>query len=427
MPDIRRIALLLITLATGYQTRVTAQDSGAAQTGEPAVAPVVLDGDTLFSVRGVSSFPAERRAGRIAEAIQELAADRTLPVESLTVAETPLGTIVAAGGRGCLPWWMPTPSWKASQRPVLAEVYRRAGRGSHDGKFRHEREPAVPLAQCREGIGGDARPGAGALARAEDPAPGPGDAGPALPGQGQRTSRWAQSRSSAQSSCGRACIGPSGGGGPARTGRRLSLPRLRAAPLPLDQGARQQHLTPILLRPAGRRSAPARSGSSPDLVFLIVLALLTRWLLKLVRLFFRAGDGRHPDPGGIRARLGPPHRPDRAAPGDRLRPGHRLPATSRARARRRSRASRSSSAWSSPWARSSVIGNMVAGQSLAFRRAFKLGDRVKIGEHVGEVTRDPPADDLPALAQERGDRDPNSLILNSEVVNFSTLARASRG
>ena len=36
---------------------------------------------------------------------------------------------------------------------------------------------------------------------------------------------------------------------------------------------------------------------------------------------------------------------------------------------------------------SSVIGNLVAGQSLAFRRAFRVGDRIRVGEHVGEVTK----------------------------------------
>ncbi len=75
----------------------------------------------------------------------------------------------------------------------------------------------------------------------------------------------------------------------------------------------------------------------------------------------------------------------------------------------------------------SVIGNMVAGQSLAFRRAFKLGDRVKIGEHIGDVAqmrllstylRSPKNEEIVI---------PNQLIVNSEVVNFSTLARSSSG
>ena len=98
MPDIRRLALLFITLAAGYQVRAAAQDSDDGQ-GEPAVAPVVLDGDTLFSVRGVSSFPAERRASRITEAIRDFAADRAASVESLAVEETGLGSVLTGAGK----------------------------------------------------------------------------------------------------------------------------------------------------------------------------------------------------------------------------------------------------------------------------------------------------------------------------------------
>ena len=70
-----------------------------------------------------------------------------------------------------------------------------------------------------------------------------------------------------------------------------------------------------------------------------------------------------------------------------------------------------------------MIGNLVAGQSLAFRRAFKVGDRIKIGDHVGEVAqirllttylRSPKNEQIVI---------PNSTILNTEVVNFSALAQ----
>src|SRR6185503_7061237 len=73
----------------------------------------------------------------------------------------------------------------------------------------------------------------------------------------------------------------------------------------------------------------------------------------------------------------------------------------------------------------SVIGNLVAGQSLAFRRAFRTGDLVKIGNNLGEVVqirllttyrRSPKNEEIVI---------PNSLILNSEVVNLSALAGKS--
>jgi small-conductance mechanosensitive channel len=72
---------------------------------------------------------------------------------------------------------------------------------------------------------------------------------------------------------------------------------------------------------------------------------------------------------------------------------------------------------------SSVISNMVAGQSLAFRRAFKVGDRVKIGEHVGEVTEIRLLTSFLRSPKNEQILIPNSNILNSDVVNYTTLAR----
>ena len=72
---------------------------------------------------------------------------------------------------------------------------------------------------------------------------------------------------------------------------------------------------------------------------------------------------------------------------------------------------------------SSAIANFIAGYSLTYRRAFKIGDRVKIGDHLGDVTeqklqvtrlRSPKNEEIVI---------PNAQILNGEVVNYSSLAR----
>ena len=64
---------------------------GAAQPPQPApaaeTAPVVLDGVTLFRVRGVSSFPAERRAAGIAERIETLADNPKYTTGSLRIVQ----------------------------------------------------------------------------------------------------------------------------------------------------------------------------------------------------------------------------------------------------------------------------------------------------------------------------------------------------
>jgi len=69
-----------------------------------------------------------------------------------------------------------------------------------------------------------------------------------------------------------------------------------------------------------------------------------------------------------------------------------------------------------------VIANIIAGYSMAYRRPFKVGDRVKINDTVGEVieirvlvTR------LRSLKNEEVVI-PNTTILSGEVVNYSTLA-----
>jgi len=70
----------------------------------------------------------------------------------------------------------------------------------------------------------------------------------------------------------------------------------------------------------------------------------------------------------------------------------------------------------------SVIGNLVAGMSLAVRKAFRVGDRVKIGEHLGFVTQVRLLTTYMRSMKNEEIVIPNSLILNNEVVNYSTLA-----
>ena len=71
---------------------------------------------------------------------------------------------------------------------------------------------------------------------------------------------------------------------------------------------------------------------------------------------------------------------------------------------------------------SSAIANLIAGYTMTYRRAFKIGDRVKIAGFVGDVTemklqvtrlRSPKNEEIVI---------PNSQILNGEVVNYSSLA-----
>ncbi|MGB5062961.1 MAG: mechanosensitive ion channel domain-containing protein [Candidatus Competibacter sp.] len=72
---------------------------------------------------------------------------------------------------------------------------------------------------------------------------------------------------------------------------------------------------------------------------------------------------------------------------------------------------------------SSIIANIIAGYSLAYRRPFKIGDRVKINGTVGDVM-----EMRVLVARLRSPKNeeivlPSTTILNGEVINYSTLAR----
>lgn len=71
---------------------------------------------------------------------------------------------------------------------------------------------------------------------------------------------------------------------------------------------------------------------------------------------------------------------------------------------------------------SSLIANMIAGYTMTYRRAFKVGDRVRFGEYVGEVTDVRLLETHLRSLKNEEIVIPNSKILNGEVTNYSTMA-----
>jgi small-conductance mechanosensitive channel len=67
--------------------RLDAQDPAAVE-GDVVTAPVEIDGEVLFRVRGVTSFPAETRAGNIANRIIAIAHDRTISPDAVRVDDS---------------------------------------------------------------------------------------------------------------------------------------------------------------------------------------------------------------------------------------------------------------------------------------------------------------------------------------------------
>ncbi|MEJ1995863.1 MAG: mechanosensitive ion channel [Limibacillus sp.] len=72
---------------------------------------------------------------------------------------------------------------------------------------------------------------------------------------------------------------------------------------------------------------------------------------------------------------------------------------------------------------SSIVANLIAGYSLIYRRAFQVGDRVKVAGVVGDVQEMRlQATHLITPKNERVTL-PNSTILSTDVINYSTLAK----
>ena len=73
---------------------------------------------------------------------------------------------------------------------------------------------------------------------------------------------------------------------------------------------------------------------------------------------------------------------------------------------------------------SSAIANIIAGYMITYRRAFKVGDRVKIGDSIGDVMKTRlQVTHLRSLKNEEIVI-PNSQILSSDVVNYSSFTKA---
>ncbi len=72
---------------------------------------------------------------------------------------------------------------------------------------------------------------------------------------------------------------------------------------------------------------------------------------------------------------------------------------------------------------SSFIANMIAGYSLTYRGAFREGDRVKIGEFVGEVVNVRALSTQLRSLKNEDVNIPNSEVLAAAVVNYSTFSK----
>src|SRR4051794_17472662 len=134
------LALSLAGTALGQTTK--ADDPVLESSGEVRQSRVVIDGETLFSVRGVTAYPAERRAREIAARIRTLAGNPSVSAESVTVEEHPTGVWIVAGGQRIMVVVDEDAALEETTRGRLAEVYR-ARIAEAIAAFRRDRQPTA--------------------------------------------------------------------------------------------------------------------------------------------------------------------------------------------------------------------------------------------------------------------------------------------
>jgi len=88
-------ALTLLSNATA--TAQTPQNSQRTQGKSVEMAPVIVDGDELFDLRGISSYPAQERAKVVAERIRAVARDETIATSDLRAVKADDRTNIQAG------------------------------------------------------------------------------------------------------------------------------------------------------------------------------------------------------------------------------------------------------------------------------------------------------------------------------------------
>jgi small-conductance mechanosensitive channel len=417
-----RISLTLLLVATLACTgRLLAQQTANTQVeGEVATAPVELDGAVLLTVRGASSLPAAERARLIEERLTAVAADTTIPVDSLRVVEGEGASRLMAGDRMIMTVVDADASLEQVSRSNLAAVHlMRFQQAIVD--YREARSASALRTNALNALGATAALMVAVVA---------------VFWSWRRFDRLLTSRLRARihtvgiqsfevMRAERIWNALRGALTALRTLALLTIALVYSG-FVLAQFPRTRGLSRGMLAFALGPLQVIGNGfvaQIPSLVFLVVLFFVFRLILRLIRLFFDAIERGTVTLAGFDAEWAQPTykiiRVLVIAFGLIVAYPY-IPGSESA-------AFRGVSLFIGivfSLGSSSAISNIIAGYMMTYRRAFKVGDRVRVGEAFGEVIemrlqvthlRSPKNEEIIL---------PNSQILAGEVVNYSSLSRA---
>jgi len=138
-------ALMLPGSATAAESGT--QNSRDMRAENVELAPVIIDGHILFSLRGVSSFPAKERAETVAERLRAVARDTSTGPSDLRIEEAEDRTNMMAGERQIVSLFdADAAAEQLKSHRVLAEILQERIAAAIK-RYRHERSRAYLLRQ----------------------------------------------------------------------------------------------------------------------------------------------------------------------------------------------------------------------------------------------------------------------------------------
>ncbi len=413
--SVRSVGLLLLLL---FSLALPAPCARAADVPATATAPVVVDGVTLFHVRGVSAFPAAERAQTIAEHIRTVAAEPAVATSTLRVVPAERSSDIVMGDRPIMSVFDADAEIEGLHRADLARAYAQRIAKAVEA-YRRDRSAHSLLVGAGASLAATVALGVALwiffrlwrrlsltlerryLRRVQS-----------LEFQGIPVIHAEQVHTLAHAT--------------SRIVRAVVLLALADVYLSFVL-TRFPWTRPAAARLLGYVLAPlgtmghALLAFLPNLVFLVILVTVTRYLLTLVSLV-AAGVER----GTIRLSG---FQPEWASPTYRI---VRLAVIGFAAVVAYPYIPGSDSAAFKGMSiffgvlfslgASSVVGNLLAGYSLIYRRTFRVGDRVKIGDVVGDVTEMRLQVTHLRTIKNEDVIVPNSAILTTQVVNYSSYA-----
>lgn len=413
------LLLLVCSLQAVAQQQVKTNNSQFEVEAESNMAPVEVDGVVLFHVRGVPSFPADVRARAIADRIRAVAADQSVTPQDIQAMETGLGTGIFAGSQRLMVVSDADVTIPALSRNALADLVVTKIRGAVTDYRQSRTRQALLSGVSRTAVATLILIVALALVFVF----------------AKRLHRFLDGRY-------RKRIHAVG----IQSFKVVRAEQIWTAVQRVLNGAKFLAVTAAILiylhyalskfpwtRPTAQRlggyliSPLQKMGNGllaqiPSIIFLIILFLITRFLLRLIHKFFRALETGDVKLSGFDAEwsestyklirlaivvlalvVAYPYIPggnSEAFKGITIFIGLVFSLGS-----------------------SSAIANLIAGYTMTYRRAFRVGDRIKIGNMMGDVIEMRlQVTHLKTIKNEEVII-PNSNILNNEVINYSSLAR----